>query len=435
MDYRKPMSIKHMLIAAVAVPLLGAAPVPKPTALDAVARDYVHLTLEAGEREPEYVDAYYGPPAWQAAAKERPRSVARLQQDANVLKARAEAIPAAKLTPLERQRRLFLIGQLTAAETRLAMHGGRRFSFDDEAVGLFGVRPVLKPLAGYDATLAEVERLVPGKGPLWQRVDTYRTRFDVPAARLDKVMHAAIAECRRRTVAHIPLPRDEKFTLELVTGKPWSGYNYYKGNHTSLIQVNTDLPVNIDRAVDLGCHEGYPGHHVYNMLLEQRLSKGRGWVEFTVYPLYGPQSLIAEGSANYGIDLAFPGNERAAFEARVLYPLAGLNPAEAPRFAALRQAMEQLSGARFTIAREYLDGRIDREAAVALTQKYSLLSRARALKSLDFDDHYRSYLINYGLGKDMVAAHVEAAGPGQPARWRAMQALLSGPTTPGSLTH
>ena len=426
------MSIKHLALIALAVPLLGAAPTP-PTALDAVARDYVHLTLEAGEREPEYVDAYYGPPAWQAAAKARPRSVARLQQDANVLKARAEAIPAARLTPLERQRRLFLIGQLTAAETRLAMHGGRRFSFDDEAVGLFGVRPVLKPLADYDATLAEVERLVPGDGPLWRRVDAYRTRFDIPAARLDKVMHAAIAECRRRTVAHIPLPKDEKFTLELVTGKPWSGYNYYKGNDTSLIQVNTDLPVNIDRVVDLGCHEGYPGHHVYNMLLEQRLSKGRGWVEFTVYPLYGPQSLIAEGSANYGIDLAFPGNERAAFEARVLYPLAGLNPAEAPRFAALRQAMEHLSGARFTIAREYLDGRIDREAAVVLTQKYLLLSRARALKSLDFDDHYRSYVINYGLGKDMVAAHVEAAGPGQPARWKAMQALLSGPTTPDAL--
>lgn len=427
------MIIKHLALVALAVPLLGAAPAPKPTALDAVARDYVHLTLEAGEREPEYVDAYYGPPAWQAAAKAHPRSVARLQQDANVLKARAEAIPVKGLTPLERQRRAFLIGQLTAAETRLAMHGGMHFSFDDEAEGLFGVLPVLKPLADYDATVAEIDRLVPGKGPLWQRVDTYRTRFDVPAAKLDKVMHAAIAECRRRTLAHIPLPKDEKFTLELVTGKPWSGYNYYKGNDTSLIQVNTDLPVNIDRAVDLGCHEGYPGHHVYNMLLEQRLSKGRGWIEFTVYPLYGPQSLIAEGSANYGIDLAFPGNERAAFEARVLYPLAGLDPAEAPRFAALRKAMERLAGARFTIARDYLDGRIDREAAVALTQKYSLTSRARALKSLDFDDHYRSYVINYGLGKDMVAEHVEGAGPGQAARWKAMQKLLSEPTTPEAL--
>ncbi len=55
-------------------------------------------------------------------------------------------------------------------------------------------------------------------------------------------------------------------------------------------QVNTDLPVYIDRAVDLACHEGYPGHHVYNALLEKHLVRDRGWVEFSIYPLFSPQS-------------------------------------------------------------------------------------------------------------------------------------------------
>ncbi len=428
------MTIRHLAAAVIATALLGAAP-PAGKPLDAIARDYVRLSLEAGEREPEYVDAYYGPPEWQAAAKAHPRTVATLQADARALRLRTEAVAASRLTPLEQQRRTFLIGQLQAAETRLAMHGGKKFAFDDEAQGLFGVRPVLAPLASYDATLAEIEKLVPGDGPLWQRVDNYRNRFIIPAAKLDAVMRAAIAECRRRTLAHIPLPADEKFSLELVTGKPWGGYNYYKGNDTSLIQVNTDLPQFIDRAVDLGCHEGYPGHHVYNLLLEQNLARGRGWVEFMVYPLYGPQSLIAEGSANYGIELAFPGDERAAFESKVLYPLAGLDPAEAVRYASLGTAVQKLSGARFTIARDYLDGRIDRAQALALAQRYSLLSVARAEKSLTFDDHYRSYVINYGLGLDMVRDHVEAAGPGQDARWAEMARILSQPTTPADLTH
>ena len=35
--------------------------------------------------------------------------------------------------------------------------------------------------------------------------------------------------------------------------------------------MNVELPIYIDRAVDLACHEGYPGHHVYNALLEQEL--------------------------------------------------------------------------------------------------------------------------------------------------------------------
>jgi hypothetical protein len=91
-----------------------------------------------------------------------------------------------------------------------------------------------------------------------------------------------------------------------VTGKSWGAYNWYQGSFRSRIQVNTDLPIFIDRALDLACHEGYPGHHVYNVLLEKNLVRDRGWIEFTVYPLFSPQSLIAEGSANLGIEVAFP---------------------------------------------------------------------------------------------------------------------------------
>ncbi len=189
-----------------------------------------------------------------------------------------------------------------------------------------------------------------------------------------------------------------------MKGKSWSGYNRYKGNATSLIQINADLPISISRAIDLGCHEGYPGYHALNMLLEQRLAKGRGWIEFTVYPLYSPMSLIAEGTANYGIDLAFPLADKTAFESDVLLPLAGLNPATAERQVSLGEATKDLAGARLTIARMYLDGEIDRETAIALAQKYQLISRARAEQSVSFTDNYRSYVINYGLGQDMSQA-------------------------------
>ncbi|VWX48938.1 hypothetical protein [Novosphingobium sp. 9U] len=425
--------LRKLLIALAALPLIGAAN-PRTDPLDAIARDYVKLTLEAGEREPEYVDAYYGPSAWAADAKAHPRTVPQLIAAAHALRLRAEAIPAARLTAMTRPRRAFLVGQLKAAETRLAMHEGHKFSFDEEARGLFGLAPDLKPLSAYDPVLARIAALVPGDAPLWKRVDDYRNRFMIPTDKVEPVMRAAIAECRKRTVAHIPLPADETFTFELVKNKPWGGYNYYKGNDTSLIQVNTDLPVAIDRAVDLGCHEGYPGHHVYNVLLERNLARGRGWSEFTVYPLYSPQSFLAEGSANFGIELAFPGSERAAFEKAVLFPIAGFDPGQAARYDALGEAMQALAGARFTIARDYLDGRITRQQAIALTQKYSLVSEARALKSLDFDDHYRSYVINYGLGLDMVRAHVNGAGPSAEARWREMARILSGPTVPADLT-
>jgi hypothetical protein len=406
---------------------------PAGGSLDSIARDYVKLQLAIGEKEEGYIDAYYGPPKWQAEAKTAPGTPAALAQRAGVLAVRLSSLADGRLDPIERRRRDFLLAQLKAASTRLAMMQGAKLAFADEAEGLFGVRPELKPLSAYDPILARIERLVPGAGPLADRVDAFQERFTIPRERLEPVMRAAIAECRRRTAEHIALPANERFTLEFVTGKSWGGYNWYKGDANSLIQVNTDLPIRIDRAVDLGCHEGYPGHHVYNALLEQKLARARGWVEFTVYPLYSPQSFIAEGSANYGIDLAFPGDDQLAFETRTLYPLAGLPAARAPQFLALHRAMQDLAGARFTIAADYLDGRIGRARAVELTRKYQLYSAVRAEKSVAFIDQYRSYVINYGLGMDYVRAYVESFGEAPERRWAAMESLLSGPTLPSDL--
>ncbi|GAA0478847.1 hypothetical protein GCM10009096_21020 [Parasphingorhabdus litoris] len=408
--------------------------VERRTTLDAIARDYVQLTLELGEQEAGYVDAYYGPPNWAVAAKTKPRDMRELGNDIVDLMLRLDALPKSEDALVEGRKR-FLSAQLEAALTRHAMMQGEIFAFAKEAKGLFGVTPEFQPLASYDAALAKIEALVPGSGPLHERVEAYQERFTIPTGRLKTVFDAAIAECKRRTAEHIALPADENFKMEFVTGKSWSGYNYYQGNYQSLIQINTDLPIRISRAVDLGCHEGYPGHHVYNMLLEQRLTRERGWPEFSVYPLYSPQSLIAEGSANYGIDLAFPGEERLTFERDVLYPLAGLDPAAAADYFELQQALSDLKGARFVIAQAYLDKTISRDDALELIQKYQLVSRERAEQSLSFNDQYRSYVINYGLGQDMVKAWIEQQGDAPVWRWKAMEKLLSEPMLPEDLAH
>jgi hypothetical protein len=314
------------------------------------------------------------------------------------------------------------------------MIGGLRPSFQEEAAALFATEATLAPLESFDPILVEVEALVPGEGPLPARVDAFKAAFVVPPDKLEAVMRRAIDECRSRTVARIDLPPEETFTLEFVTGKSWGGYNWYQGDSRSLIQVNTDFPIYVDRAVDLGCHEGYPGHHTHNVLLESRLVDGRGWPELSVYPLYSPLSFIAEGEGNYGIELAFPGGERLAFERDVLYPLAGLDPAGAESYARLRDALQDLQPARMTVAMQLLDGTIDRETAIDRMEHYLLVSRDRAGQAVQFVEDYRSYVINYGLGQQRVREAVERAGPDPEARWAAMERILSEPTLPADLT-
>ncbi len=403
--------------------------------LETEAAAFLSLTLEAGTYESEYVDAYYGPDALKKSAEASPRSREQLIEAAqtSIKNVNNKVLPMGADLGRDLARANMLRGQLLAAVSRLEMVGGKRFPFDAEALGLFATQPVIKPLSSYDTILASLEKLVPGKGPLAARVDAFSDRYLIPPDRLKPVFDAAIAECKKRTMAHMALPPGESFTLEFVKGKPWSGYNYYQGKYKSLIQVNTDLPIRISRAVDLGCHEGYPGHHVLNLMIEHKLVNQNRWNEYQVNPLYSPQSVISEGSANYGIDLAFPGDQKLVFERDVLYALAGLDPKSAQAYHDLLKATEALSGARLTIAKMYLNGEIDRAKAVELSQKYLLVSAARAEQSVGFTDHYRSYVINYGWGKDLVRGYIERGNPTANERWLRMEKILSEPTLPVDL--
>jgi hypothetical protein len=188
--------------------------------------------------------------------------------------------------------------------------------------------------------------------------------------------------------------------------------------------------------VDLACHEGYPGHHVYNALLEKHLVRDRGWVEFSVYPLFSPQSLIAEGTANYGIEVAFPGPARVAFEQAVVFPAAGLDPSQAGEYYRVQGLVERLAYAGNEAARRYLNGEIDRVAAAGWLERFALMPRDRAEQRVRFFDQYRSYVINYNLGKDLVRRFVEAR-PGvtdrEARRWEEFEQLLSSPRLPSTL--
>jgi len=380
------------------------------------------------------VDAYYGPPQWRTDVEQRAAALEILSGEAARLVERVEQDETQGAAG--ETRRSFLGGQLRAVKARIAQLSGQVLIFDEESAAFYDAVAPTRPESYFQATLEKLDALLPGPGLLIDRLDRFRAAFIIPANRLADVFERAIEECRRQTRERIAMPGTESFTVEYVTDKPWSGYNWYQGRYRSVIQVNTDLPIYIDRAIDLAAHEGYPGHHLFNVLLEREMVEQRGWIEFSVYPLFSPASLIAEGTANFGIEVAFPGETRVRFDRDVLMPLAGLPVADANRYDAVMQLVSRLSYAGNEAARRYLDGAQDRAATADWLTRFALMSPARAEQRTRFMDAYRSYVINYNLGQDMVRDYIEARGgtAADPVRrWDLFLALLQSPRLPSQL--
>jgi hypothetical protein len=314
---------------------------------------------------------------------------------------------------------------------------GTRLSFDAESLALYDAQspPLLE--FDFDLILRELEQLLPGEDDLNRRLSAYLSDFEIPRDKLDDVFTAAINESRARTKKIINLPAHENFKIEYVNNKIWSAYNWYKGDSYSLIQVNTDFPMFINRAIDLASHEGYPGHHVFSLLIEKSLVKEKGWMEYCIYPLYSPMSFLAEGTANYGIEVVFPEIERMHFEKNTLFPLAGIAPHKADLYYRVQAVLQKLSYAGNMVAKRYLDGEVDRPTAIKLLMKYALSDEKRSTQRINFIEKNRSYVINYNLGQDIVKAYVEqrAGKDNEQMRWEVFADLLQNPRTASMMSN
>jgi hypothetical protein len=404
--------------------------------LNRLAENYARLLLALGQHDADSVDAFFGPPAWKAEAEKEKLPLEAIKKRVLGVSAELRTVPAGRLDEMSRLRQEFLLKQLQALNARITMLGGPKYTFDEESRLLYDAVAPSHTEEHFKDILKELGEMVPGRGSVPERYEKYKKGFIVPKEKVDRVFAAAVEESRKRTRKWIQLPENESFTVEYVTGKSWSGYNWYKGKSHSLIQVNVDLPIYIDRAVDLASHEGYPGHHVYNALIEKNLVDERKWLEFSVYALFSPQSLIAEGTANYGIEMAFPEAERVVFEREVLFPMAGLDGSQAETYYAMHAAFLKLAFAGNEAARRYLNGDITRDEAAHWLTEYALMPPERAQQRTRFFDQYRSYVINYNLGQDLVRRYIESRG-GTPdnatKRWELFQELLTSPHLPSGL--
>ena len=316
--------------------------------------------------------------------------------------------------------------------TRARLLTGEKIPFDKQTKLLFGiVVPPLNPNAEAERRAA-LDAVYSGTGTLAERQAAYLDATTVPDDTIRELTDITVEECRRRSNEWIDLPNGEGFELELVRDKPWGGFNYYLGDYQSKIEINIDRRIVIDRFIDLGCHEGYPGHHVYGVLRDKIFVQERGWVEHTLYPLFAPSAIIAEGSAEYGIAMAFPDNSKIAYELETLYPIAGLDPSVA-QVANRLSKLPSTEALRIDVARQYLDGSISAEAAIERMVKEGPMKEREATDNIAFFDSYGSYVINYSVGYDLIDRYLDAVSSTPAQRWEKFEELLVTPLVPEDL--
>jgi len=367
-------------------------------------REYVLLAFRMDKAirkftESRFVDYYYGPPEWKAEAEaEKPAD--ELVRDAMALE---DALPE---QGFEAHRATYLEKQVVALETVCRKLNGETFSLEEEVRRCFDIHPTWIPESRFEQGLVMLDEVLQGDGSLSDRLQVWRKRYQLAREKsslLLNLMQRAAAEARRRTQAFVNLPADEGVEMQMVSDRVYMGENWYLGNYRSRVELNTDLPTDLNDLMYFMCHEGYPGHHTEFALKEQHLFRERGYIEQAIFPIISPQSVISEGIATSACELIFTPEEAEQWLAEHIYPEAGIEP-DPIDIAKLRKAGELLDypvggNAAFLLH----EGRSDEEVMQYLI-KYSLLPEEEALKFLEYlkVPFQQAYIFTYFYGRQLM---------------------------------
>jgi hypothetical protein len=390
--------------------------------MDDIGHGYLICALHLDRYLEGFVDAYFGPAELKANVQaDALRPLEALADDTRQLQLAVEA------SDYDPQRQDFMTRQIRAMETVVRSLSGERLVFLEEVELYFDITPEMKDEALFEAAHDEMEHLLPGVGPLIERLEAWKKGLELPADRIMPVFDLARRETRRRTRDLFGLPAGEDVVLQLVQDQPWSAYNWYLGNYQSRIDLNTDLPVQVDHAVPLIAHEAYAGHHTEHAIKESRLYQQLKRGEHAVQLLLAPECVLSEGLADSALDLLFPTDDLAAFLRDELFPAAGLSGVDVELPGRIRKATADLRWVDCNAALLlHRDGRTPEEVQQYI-EHYSLRTSKEAAHTMRFLQNplYRSYVFNYAAGKALLAPLLE--GPDAVDNF---QRLLSEPLTP-----
>lgn len=362
--------------------------------------EFVRLALAVDEHLPGYVDAFFGPAEWQSESK----TAGKIPLPALTERAARLANDNAQAHDMDAQRRDFLSRQLTAMQMSLRLLSGETVSLAEEVQALYDVRPQWKDETNFDEGHRALDQLLPPGNSLIERNVAWKKSLEISNDKIRELLPHIMGVLRERTRAKFELPSEESFAVEFVSDQPWSAYNWFLGNARSRIDINTDLPMKISVLPSLIAHEAYPGHHTELSIKEQKLVRGKGWMENVVNVINSPSCVVAEAIATSALETVFSDAELEDWYRSELLPRAGMTHIDAGQIMAFLRVADKMSGLTGNAAFMLHDQKKSEDEICAYLQKYGLLTEKEARQSIKFISNplYRSYIFTYHIGYDIL---------------------------------
>jgi hypothetical protein len=393
-------------------------------------REYLLLGLRFDRVESGYVDAFTGDPALRRAADNEPApEPADLAAQADRLLAALPDVPHHQ--GFDQTRADYIAAHLRALACAGRKFAGQPVGFVDEVHAYFDVHITKGEVETYRQAHARLDEVLGGSGPLADRMIAYRVGEEIPPERLAECIDAFSSALRDRVRAEFPLPDSETVEYQVVTDKPWSGFNYYLGDYRSTVAVNADLKQLMYNLPRLVAHESYPGHHTEHCRKEADLVRQKGQTEQTIFLVNTPQCLMAEGLADLALE-AVVGQGWGPWAADIYADL-GLR-FDGERAEAVSEAFGALYGVSQDAALMLHDEHRDADEVAQYLQRWLLVDHDRARQMLRFlsSPLWRAYTSTYVEGYRLLRAWLDdrPAGIGITERFGR---LLDEPLIPSAL--
>ncbi|MET4164777.1 MULTISPECIES: DUF885 domain-containing protein [Gordonia] len=387
--------------------------------------EYLRLGLAFDRLERGFVDSYTGDPALRAEVENGP------VPDPVRLAERARGLLADLPGALDAARAEFVGAHLRALECSARKFAGDDVGFVDEVRAYFDVDIEMADPDRYRQTHSELAEALGVPGATGEELRSayaaHRRADEIPPERVDECVRAFSGALRERVRSTYPLPDNEIVEFEVVTDKPWSGFNYYLGDYRSRVAINADLTQYMSSLPALIAHEAYPGHHTEHCRKEQLLL-GAGHDEQSIFLVNTPQCLMAEGLADHAL-AAIAGTDWGAW-AQEIYADLGLR-FDAERAMRVGRATAGLLSVRQDAALMLHDRHTDADTVAEHLRRWLLAPEERARQMLRFltSPLWRAYISTYVEGYRLLGQWLDTADD----RAAAFGRLLDEPLIPASL--